>query len=814
MRDGISIGLRGLIVTSIAMACAAVPAQQPGRVTMHAAGLQDQAEILVDRWGVPHIYARSVEDVFFMQGFNAARERLFQIDLWRRRGLGQLAEVLGPAYVEQDAATRLFLYRGDMKAEWAAYGPDAEQIATAFARGINAYVDWLADHADEMPPEFKLLGYRPSRWNPADVVRIRSNGLTRNLASEVARASTVCRTDRQHGLKYDATRVRLQPPWMPEIPAGLDPCLPPDVLRVFRRAAQNVSFTRDDLVGTLVTRPQAGSHLEESPGQDFLEGSNNWAIAPSRSATGRPILANDPHRAYSTPSLRYIVHLNAPGLNIVGAGEPALPGISIGHNGTIGFGLTIFSIDQEDLYVYELNAESPRQYRYRGGWEEMRVVSESIAVKNAAPVVTDLVFTRHGPVIHSNSATRRAYALRTCWLEPGMSPYFGSIGYMRATSFREFQRAMLRWGAPSENLVYADVAGNVGWVAGGLAPIRPNWDGLMPVPGDGRYEWTGFWSGDKLPFTYNPSAGYVTTSNQMNLPAGYPYRERKLGFEWANDSRHQRIEEVIRGRSGLTIEDSLLLQNDYTSIPARRLLVILTSLAPIEEKARAAIDLLRGWDAVVGADSAQAALMEVWISRHLPPAFVLAVLPRNAVDAISSVDTGVMVDALERPEGVFVTDSQSSAAQKRDRVVLDSLAAAYADVENMLGTNSGDWRWGRLLHALPEHPLLNVLDAGGRGRFQPGSTPSGGSPHTPNQSGYRASDFRRTNGASFRMVLDVGNWDNSRAVNFPGQSGSPASAHYKDLVEMWRDGRYFPLLYTRPAVETVLETTIQVVPAR
>jgi penicillin amidase len=431
-------------------------------VKLDVAGLREPAEILVDRWGVPHIYAANNDDAFFAQGFNAARDRLFQIDLWRRRGLGRLAEVLGPAYVEHDKAARLFLYRGDMSQEWAAYGPDAQPIATAFVAGINAYVDWLGEHPDGMPLEFKLLGYAPSKWEAGDVVRIRSHGLTRNLTSEVARANTVCKTDSQNGPKYDQVRFGLQPAWETKVPEGLDPCLPKDVLRLFTLATEEIHIAKGD-VNTVAALPQ--------PTSDNAEGSNNWVIAPSKSATGRPILANDPHRAYSTPSLRYIAHINAPGMSVIGAGEPALPGISIGHNGTIAFGLTIFNVDQEDLYVYDVNPSNAREYRYKDSWEPMRVVRETIDVKGAAPVTTELVFTRHGPVIYDDASKHRAYAVRTCWLEPGMAPYFGSISYMRATNFAEFKRAMLHWGAPTENQVYADVQGNIGWVPGGLAPF-------------------------------------------------------------------------------------------------------------------------------------------------------------------------------------------------------------------------------------------------------------------------------------------------------------------------------------------------------
>jgi len=763
-------------------------------------GLRQPAEILVDRWGVPHIYAANTDDAFFAQGFNAARDRLFQIDLWRRRGLGRLSEVLGPAYVEQDRAARLFLYRGDMGQEWAAYGPDAQTIAAAFVAGINAYVDWVAAHPDQMPLEFRLLGYKPSKWGASDVVRIRSHGLTRNLTSEVARANTVCKTDSQNGPKYDQVRIGLQPPWETKVPEGLDPCLPKDVLRVFTLATEEVHITKEGIHPAATDRAATdrASTVREP------EGSNNWVLAPSKSATGRPILANDPHRAYSTPSLRYIAHVNAPGMSIIGAGEPALPGISIGHNGTIAFGLTIFDVDQEDLYVYDVKPANSREYRYKGSWEPMRVVRETIDVKGAAPVSTELVFTRHGPVIYDDAAKHRAYAVRTCWLEPGMSPYFGSVSYMRATDFAEFKRAMLHWGAPTENQVYADVKGNIGWVPGGLAPIRPNWDGLMPVPGDGRYEWAGFWPGDKLPSAYNPPSGYVTTSNEMNLPAGYPYQERKLSFEWTNGSRHARIDEVLKSLSKVSIDDSMKLQNDVTSIPARRLVALLAPVHTDDRKATAALDLLRGWDAREFTESPQAALMEVWISRHLSKAFTGATLPPKAAQAIVSPDITVMLNMLAKPDAV----------PNRDALLVATLAAAYAEMEGLQGSDSRKWQWGKLHHSFPEHPLFQAVDGQLLARLQPGPFPTPGGPYTPNASAYRVNDFQLTGGPSFRMVLDVGNWDNSRAMNYPGQSGNPDDIHYRDLTEMWLTGKYFPLLYTREAVEKATVRRIRLEPAK
>ena len=359
-----------LLLVAAGARVAAAPSQ-----TIKVAGLEQGAEILVDRWGVPHIYAQSADDAFFAQGFNAARDRLFQIDLWRRRGLGELASVFGPAYVEQDKATRLFLYRGDMQKEWQSYGKGAQRISERFVAGINAYIDYAAQTPAALPFEFRQLGYAPAKWKAEDVVRIRSHGLTRNLTLEVARAGVACNA----GLAADQVRAPCSRPGKR--------CCRPDSTRACRPACSTCSSWPPRTSGSARTSQErgAGDQPVRLAGADLdlqrMEGSNNWVVAPSKSATGRPIMANDPHRAYSAPSLRYIAHLNAPGMNVIGAGEPALPGISIGHNGTIAFGLTIFSIDQEDLYVYELNPANPMQYKYRGQWENFKVLKESIAVK-------------------------------------------------------------------------------------------------------------------------------------------------------------------------------------------------------------------------------------------------------------------------------------------------------------------------------------------------------------------------------------------------------------------------------------------------
>ncbi|KRB41022.1 penicillin acylase family protein [Phenylobacterium sp. Root700] len=780
-----------LLATLVSTSALAAPREEARTL----AGLEKPAEIRVDRWGIAHIYAGDVRDAFFLQGYNVAGDRLWQIDLWRKRGLGLLAKDFGPSYVAQDRAARLFLYRGDMDREWAAYGPGAKDNTEAFVAGVNAYVTEIRSGKRPLPAEFKLAGSTPDLWSAQDVVRIRSHGLTRNVPNEVGRAKIACAA----GLEAAKLYRHIEPKWETKIPEGLDPCgIPDDVLADYQLATSGVKFTG--------AGPKTAM-LEIPP--DAI-GSNNWTVAASRTATGRPILANDPHREHSAPSLRYIVHMEAPGFSVIGAGEPALPGVSIGHNGTVAFGLTIFPADQEDLYVYETDAKSPTRYRYDGGWADMTTVTEDIAVKGeAVPRKVELAFTRHGPVIYAVPAKGRAFAVRSVWAEPGTSAYFGSMGYMTAKTWEGFKGALADWGAPSENQVYADTKGDIGWVAAGKVPRRANWDGLLPVPGDGRYEWKGFLKLDELPSAHNPASGWFASANQMNLPADYPYAERKVGFEWSNPSRMQRIAEVLAAKPKLTLADAKALQTDPYDITSRRMLALLAGVKTTDPKLASALTLLRGWDHRTAADSPGAALYEVWVTKHLGKATVARAVPQAARAAVGNGDLPAVMALLEAPDATLGADP----AKARDEVLTASLLAAYDEVAARLGPQPNTWAWGKLHQARFDHALSPLAPAPDREAMSSGTLPMAGTSLSPLAATWRPDDYRVIAGASFRMVLDVGAWDNSVAINTPGQSGGPGSAHYRDLFPIWAKGDYVPLSYSRKAVEAATESVLKLTPA-
>ena len=770
-----------LSLSLLCMSAVAV-AEQPNPLAADSiykvSGLSLPAEIIVDEWGVPHIYANDHYDVFFVQGFNAARDRLWQIDTWRRRGLGQLSEVFGADYVAQDTAARMFLYREDMYSEWLAYGNDAKRITESFVAGINAFRKVAQQNPDLMPPEFALLGYAPSIWQPEDVVRIRSNGLWRNVVTEVWRARLACEDQLEEAAQWKV----LEPSWEAKVPKGLDPCvIPDDVLDNYLLAKAPVKFQANPKQQTLAQAVVEAHRLDV--------GSNNWVVAGDRTTTGRPVLADDPHRGHAVPSLRYIAHLNGPGIDVIGAGEPALPGISIGHNERIAFGLTIFPIDQEDLYVYR---KAKNGYRYQNGVEPFTKVTEVIKVKGAPSQTVELLFSRHGPIV--NQTKKHAFAVRAAWLEPGMSPYFGSIEYMRAQNFREFVGALNRWGAPSENQVYADTDGNIGYKPAGRFPKRDNWDGLLPVPGDGSYEWDGYFDMDVLPEEYNPERGFSGTANAMSLPDDYPIKTYKVGFEWSAPWRYRRLWEVLEADDVHSMEDSLALQRDYESIFARSILAKVPVL--LSRKVEQS-QLLAGWDHKLTTNSAAAALWNVWYYRHLGPALG-ETLSKEPGAASPRIDTQTVLEMLKTEQGQSIASN--------------TLDAAWNETKDLLGEEPSDWQWGDLHKIKFSHPLLAMATGELKAQMTIPEYPRGGSENTTNNTGYNPDNFLVRSGASFRMVVDVGNWDEAKMTNAPGQSGNPGSPYYDNLLKNWATDSHLPMVYSRARVEAHKAFTITLKP--
>jgi penicillin amidase len=638
------------------------------------------------------------------------QDRLWQLEMWRRQREGRLAEILGPAAVERDRQTRLLMYRGPFDdREWTSYHPEGRRIFTAFANGLNAYI---AQSTSNPPVEFRLTGITPQPWTP-ETLLLRNAGMG-DASGELQLARLVARV----GVR-EANRQRMPDPWDElTVPDGLDvSVIGPEVGMPPAGRGLPPPAIAEPYRG-LFPRQSARAVMPEDRAPD--PGSNNWVIGPALSATGKPIVANDPHREVTNPSLRYIVHLNAPGWNVIGAGEPPFVGVHIGHNDRLGWGLTITGTDQHDVFVEELNPANPNEVRYNGGWEPLRVIRESIPVKGEAPRTFELKYSRHGPIFHEDRAHHRAYALRSVMNEPGTAPYLAGLRLAQARDCRQFLDAALSWKAPTENLICGDVDGTFSFQGSALTPRRVGWSGRLPVPGTGRYEWAGFRT--DLPRLVNPSQGYIATANNnVNIPGTPPVMFKTLNnvqFE-----RVKRVESVLNALAGsrkLTIDDSKALQHDTLTLRGaleRELFAGWTSPNPVVERARR---LVAEWDAMLNKDSAAAAIYLTW---------------RREVDE----------KALEH-------------ARPRDErlpLVAPGLEKAVAALTTSQGADPAGWRYGRLHQRDFPHPFVPAYDL-------PTVERSGGN-------GAVAAD-----GASYREIFDVADWDRSIATNVPGQSGQRA----------------------------------------
>ena len=761
-------------------------AQIDGNITVP--GLDSAVEVRRDRWGVPHIYARTQHDLFFAQGFVAAQDRLWQMEMWRRTAEGRLAEVLGARAVERDRFARLFRYRGSMDSEWTAYGPDTKAIVGAFVAGVNAYI---AQVKDRPPIEFTMMGFAPEPWTiDVPLARVTTLSGVSNATTEILRArlvSAVGKSATERIIPTEPTRA-LDPV------AGLDLSgLDQSSLGGFGAAYADIAFQR-------------------------IEGSNNWVVSGKKTRSGKPMLANDPHRAITHPSVRYITHLVGPGWNVIGAGEPASPGVSIGHNERIAFGLTIVGMDQQDVYVERVgpcppglgNRESgidgsrgradsrfripeSRCYYHQGGWQPITTVIDTIRVRGEQPRIVRLEFTHHGPLVSSDSARGRAVAVRMVGQEPGTAAYLASLQLGRARNWRDFQSAMARWRMPSENMIYADVDGNIGWIAAGLMPRR-NWSGLLPVPGDGRFEWRGFVPVAELPHAYNPATGFIATANNNILPPGY---RTPIAYDWSSPFRVSRIREVLSSRNDFTVADFQALQHDDLSVLARRLVPLLVSASQrLGARDTRAVRMIAAWDYRMSRDAAAPLLFEAWAPLLARRANAMRMPPRAAEVVGSRADFEELESVLDGRVGAVT-------ARIRDSLLVSSFADAVNETTRRFGTDTTQWRWGTIHVAELHHPLARSFDLPPVSRAGDANTvfATGGA------------NFRQTSGASYREVIDLGDFDNSVAINVPGQSAQPGSEYYDDLLPLWGSDKYFPLVFSRARVETETKHRLQLVPS-
>ncbi len=703
------------------------------------AGLRAPVQVIRDTWGVPHISAQSADDLFFAQGYVMAQDRLWQMEMWRRSAEGRLAEIAGPAALPRDRAARMLKYRGPFDdREWRSYHPEAKRIFTAYVNGINAFI---AQHRNTLPIEFVVTGLVPEPWTIEQIV-LRPPSMD-DAMSELQLARNVAR----NGVDAANRVANPDPPDNLVVPDGFD-------VRWITDAVVAAAAVGRAVVPQVLREYRAGAPAGGDAGAVREPGSNNWVVSAARSATGHPVVANDPHREVTNPSLRYIVHLQAPGWNVVGAGEPPFVGVALGHNQRVAWGLTIVGTDQQDVYVEKVNPADENAVRFNGEWEPLRSAVETIKVKGAADVTMVVKSSRHGPIIYEDKALHLAYAVRRTAAEPGTAPYLAGLRLAQTRDCRQFIEEAMYWKAPTENLICGDVDDNISWRPAALSPARKGWTGRLPVPGTGEYEWQGF--REDLPSELNPSRGFIVTANHNINPPGYT---PPLMFKNA-DTRFERITRLRQLLDGppekLTIDDHKRMQHDALSLRAAANLAAFrgwTSSDPEVEKARA---MLAAWDGVYAKDSVAAA--------------VYAALT-TAPDVRGAAREGLLPS----------TGATREQAEARLKVVTKT--AGWADQ-----------RWGQRHTRAFRHALLRDFDL-------PTVERSGGA-------GTVAAD-----GATYREILDVANWDRSLAINVPGQSGQPGSPYYGNLLQMWANNEYFPLAFSEAAVRSAAAHRLTLVPA-
>lgn len=767
-------------------------------------GLHEEVEVMRDEWGINHIFAKNEHDLFFTQGYLAAKDRLFQFELWRRQATGTLAEILGPRELDRDIGVRLFKFRGDKSDELSHYHPNGIEIVEAFVAGINTYIEEARSAPENLPLEFRLLEILPEAWT-WEVVISRHQGLLENVRLELdyTRAVFILGEER-------AKEVFYFHPFEPDL--SIDESIPADlifkdIIAPYEAFRSPVVFRPEDVVSAASSEQNAyqksvENYLagveEDENFERFSIGSNNWVISGELTQSGFPMMANDPHRRHAIPSLRYWARLHAPGWNVIGGGEPVIPGISIGHNDFGAWGLTIFETDNEDLRIYDINPDNPLQYLYKGEWMDMEVIKDTISIKGQGPAIVNHYYTLHGPVTYIDEELNKAVAIQAAWLEVGGAPYLASLRMDQAENWGEYREACAYNHIPAENMVWADKEGNIGWQATGIAPIRNGFSGLVALPGDGSKEWGGYLPILDRPHSVNPPSGFIATANENVTDSNYSH-PNTLGFEWADAFRGDRIREVLSSGRKFTMEDMGALQNDYLSIPARNITPYLLDLNFESLKVKAAQNLFRDWDYVLDKNSITAGIYVMWERMIRADMFAL-VVPKEARPYVGSVQ---MTRVLQ-----WIEADQIFGEGGRKRFLEDSFIKAIVALEDKLGPELKDWQYGQESYkkAHIRHPLSAALSDEYREKLDVGPVPRGGYSFTPSANAYGDNN---TSGASFRIIVDTADWEETMGINTPGQSGDPGSEFYNNLFQKWANDEYFKVSFEKKSIkEKAIENVI------
>ncbi len=761
-----------------------------------ARGLTDQVEIYRDRHGIPHVEAKTVEDAFFGQGFATAQDRLWHMDYDRHRAYGRWAEMAGPQGLEQDLLMRRFRLEASARADYQAVNEETRSMLDAYAAGVNAFIETTAS----LPIEYRLLDASPEPWQPWD-------GLGVFKVRHVLMGT----------FEGKAWRARLLKELGPEKAASLIPGYQPGHLlilppgSVFEGAFVNALEELErgaavaDRLKELERRAAFANALEELGRgaavadrlKELEQGSNNWVLSGSRTASGKPLLAGDPHRGLDTPNVYYQNHVRCPAFDVVGISFPGLPGFPhFGHNRWVCWGVTHTGADYQDLYLERFKDDNPAYYRFKGQWRRAEVHRELIKVRGAASHETEVTVTHHGPVISGEPSKRNAVAFRYTQTAVAHRGAECLLDMLQAKTTAELDESMRHWVDPVNNFLFADVHGSAGYLTRGQIPIRSRANAWLPVPGwTGEHEWQGHIPFDELPRSHNPDEGYIVTANQKVTGDDYPYY---IALDHSTEFRAKRITLRLQALGKATVEDMGAVHGERVSIPAQGYLKRLAGLKPKDAAAAKALDILKGWDGDMDRGSAAATIYSA-LRLHLDRRILTHLLGPLAEAALSEANRGGPAHASRlRAHFLYLMERDDASLLPPgtgwDSLLEDALSAAVKELVSRLGPEF-PWEWGRVHHTAPQHPL-SVVFPDTQGALDPPQIPLGGDGDTPQAASYSpAQPFLISSTSVLRYVYDLADWNNSRWIIPLGASGHPGSPHYADQASTWGEVDFIPMLY-------------------
>jgi penicillin amidase len=801
--------------------------QESGKITLP--GLQAQVEVQRDQSGIPHIYAQNTHDLFMAQGYIHAQDRFWQMDFWRHIGSGRLAEMFGQSQLNADKFLRTLGWARVAQTEIQQMDTETKNILQAYADGINTY---LGNHQDSaLSLEYAVLkllnpNYKPEPWQLLHTLtwgKVMSYDLGDNLDTEIERSILLKTLTSQ---QVD----QLIPPY---------PADHPVIVGQGGQGGQGghggqgrVGEWESGRVGEWESHPLTPSPLSLlSHSFDSGIGSNNWVISGQRTATGKPILANDPHLGVQMPSIWHEVGLHclpkttACPYDVTGFSFPGMAGVIIGHNDRISWGVTNLEADVMDLFIENINPNNPNQYEVNGKWVDMELLTENIQVAGSQSVAQTVRYTRHGPIISDTFAPLQnfhqtaginlpgnyALALRWTALEPSTLAS-AIIKINRSQNWQEFRTGVRDFDVPAQNFVYADINGNIGYQMPGKIPVRRSGDGRYPVPGwTDDFEWQQYIQFEKLPTVFNPESGYIVTANNAVTGEDYPYL---ISSEWDYGFRARRIVEMIAAKNnGIIVADVEKMQADNKNLIAENIVPILLQIPLANSRLEKVQNLLVGWDFQQNSDSTAGAIFAAFWKHLLADTFADQ-LPQGYLPTGSSRWFTVIRELVKQPNSDWWDNYKTPVVENRDQIFQQAFGQAVDELERSFGKNASRWRWGNLHTVTFRNQTLGKSGiAPIEALFNRGPFPSAGGSSIVNATGWNAAkDYTVVSLPSMRMIVDLANWDNSVAIQTTGQSGHAFHRHYDDMIQSWRQFKYHPMLWQQEKVASSTANSLMLMP--